>query len=76
MGWERWLPIVVQFGLGAVLAAIGLWCGFKSGYLTAVYREDRRLLWTFGAGFLLLLVFSILFTFVLPYWPANGEAMP
>jgi hypothetical protein len=68
----RILPIVVQFGGGAVLCLIGLWSGYRSGYLNLRYREDRRLVWTVVAGFVLLLLFSLFFTVIAPHLPADA----
>jgi hypothetical protein len=60
-------PIVLQFGLGAVLCAIGLWCGWRSGYLDLRLREDRWLIAMIVGGFAGLLALLCAFTFWLPY---------
>ena len=33
MNMMRVWPIVLQYGVGAVLCGIGVWCGIRSGYL-------------------------------------------
>lgn len=71
METSRILSLVVQYGFGAVLGLVGLWCGVRSGYMRFDLREDRRLLNTIVAGFVLLLAFSIVFTLILPHWPAE-----
>ena len=63
----RILPIVCQFGIGALLCAVGVWAGWRSGYLTLSNREDRRIVIVIAAGFLGLLALSCAFTFWLPY---------
>lgn len=60
-------PIVVQFGVGGVLCALGVWAGLQSGYLDLKLPDDRRLLRTVVAGYLALLLLSLVFTFWLPY---------
>lgn len=67
MDMARVWPIVVQFGFGAVLCAIGLWCGWRSGYLDLRLREDRRLVAMIVGGFAGLLALVCAFTFWLPY---------
>lgn len=69
---SRLLPIIVQFGVGAVLCGVAIWGGLRSGYLDLTVREDRRLLGAFVGGFIGLLVLYLLFTYVAPYWPAEG----
>jgi hypothetical protein len=73
MNMLRVWPIVCQFGVGAVLCLVGIWSGFRGGYLNLRIAEDRRLLATLIAGYLLLLALVCVFTFLSPYW-ANGEA--
>lgn len=63
----RMLPIVVQFGFGAVLCALGLWAGIKSGYLDMRLPNDRRLVRMVFAGYGALLLLSLAFTAWLPY---------
>ena len=59
-------PIIVQFGVGAVLCAIGIWAGLSSGYLDLKIPDDKRALWVIVGGFFGLLVLSAVFTFWLP----------
>ena len=33
MNMARVWPIVLQYGAGAVLCGIGVWCGIRSGFL-------------------------------------------
>lgn len=66
MDIPRILPLVCEFGIGAVLMAVGVWGGLRGEYLNLTRRGDRALLWTFGAGFVLLLAVYSLFTFWLP----------
>ena len=65
-------PIIVQFGGGAVLCFIGLWCGIKSKYLDMNVPEDKRLAYIFVGGFILLLLCASAFTFWLPNLPVEG----
>ena len=65
-------PIIVQFGGGAVLCAIGLWGGISSGYLDMNNAEDKRLAYIFVGGFLVLLVVASVFTFWLPNLPVEA----
>jgi hypothetical protein len=69
---SRVWPIVCQYGIGAVLGAIGIWCGIRSGYLDLANGEDRRLLAVLVGGFLLLLATVCLFTFWAPFWSPPG----
>ena len=62
-------PIIIQFGGGAVLCAIGLWAGLSSGYLDLKIPEDRRAVGVVFAGFVGLLILSCIFTFWLPFLP-------
>ncbi|HOJ67255.1 MAG TPA: hypothetical protein PK349_07835 [Candidatus Hydrogenedentes bacterium] len=66
MDLSRLLPLLCEFGIGAILMLAGVWGGLRGGYLNLTRREDRRLLWTFAAGFLVLLAVYGLFTFWLP----------
>ena len=70
---SRVWPIVCQFGIGAILCCVGVWCGLRGGYLDLKVREDRRLLWILVAGYLFLLAVVCFFTFVAPNW-SNGGA--
>ena len=74
MEFSRVVSVAVQYGFGAVLCGIGIWCGIRSGYLTLAHRDDRRLLATIVVGFFLLLAFSLAFTVILPHWPAAAES--
>ena len=74
MNMLRVWPIVCQFGVGAVLCAVGIWCGLRGGYLDLKVAEDRRLLTTLIAGYLLMLAIVCVFTFMAPYW-ASGESL-
>ncbi len=74
MGMERILPILVEFGVGAVLCAIGVWCGVSSGYINLKDPRDQRIVWTIVGGFVGLLIFYCAFTFWLPYLPAEAAA--
>jgi hypothetical protein len=65
---------VCQFGVGALLCIVGIWCGFRGGYLDLKIADDRRLLVTLIAGYLLMLAIVCLFTFLAPFW-ANGESL-
>lgn len=65
-------PIIVQFGGGFLLCAIGMWAGLKSGYLDVNNVEDKRLVYIIIGGFLFLLVLSLAFTFWLPNVPAEA----
>lgn len=65
-------PIVCQYGIGAILCAVGIWFGLRGGYLNLRLSEDRRLLAILVAGYLLLLATVSFFTFVAPFW-GNGD---
>lgn len=65
-------PIVVQFGGGFVLCAIGLWAGISSKYLDLTNAEDKRVVYIIIGGFLFLLLLSCAFTFWLPNIPAEA----
>ena len=67
-------PIVCQFGIGALLCIVGIWCGLRGKYLDLKIAEDRRLLITLIAGYLLMLAIVCVFTFLAPFW-ANGESV-
>jgi len=67
VGIERILPILVQFGVGAVLCGIGVWAGLKSGYLDLELKRDRKIIVIVVIGYLGLLLFYSAFTFWLPY---------
>jgi len=61
-------PIVCQFGVGALLCLVGIWCGMRGGYLDLKIAEDRRLLVILIAGYLLMLCIACVFTFLAPNW--------
>lgn len=63
----RVLPIIIQFGGGAILCAIGLWAGLRSGYLDLNLPADRRAVAIVFAGYLLLFGLACMFTFWLPF---------
>jgi hypothetical protein len=67
-------PIVCEFGVGALLCLVGIWCGLRGGYLNLKIAEDRRLLVVLLAGYLLMLALVCIFTFLAPNW-ANGELL-
>ena len=69
MDWLRVGPIICQFGVGALLCAVGLAAGIRSGYLDVKLPSDRRLVGIVVGGFLGLLILSCLFTFWLPTLP-------
>jgi hypothetical protein len=74
MNMLRVWPLVVQFGVGALLCLAGIWAGFRGGYLNIRIPEDRRLVATLIVGYLLLLAFMSIFTFLSPHW-ANGGSL-
>ena len=67
-------PIICQYGIGAVLCLIGIWCGLCGKYLDLKIKEDRRLLIILIAGYLLMLAVVCIFTFLAPGW-AGGEPL-
>ena len=67
-------PIVCEFGVGALLCIVGIWCGLRGGYLDLKAADDRRLLVTLIGGYVLMLALMCVFTFLAPYW-ANGESL-
>ena len=67
-------PIICQYGIGAVLCIVGIWCGLRGKYLDLKIKEDRRLLIILIAGFLLMLVTVSIFTFLAPGW-AGGDPL-
>ena len=71
MDVARAIPILVQFGIGAVLSAIGVWCGVRSGYVDLGVKSDRNAVILIVAGFVALLALYCLFTFVTPNIPAE-----
>ncbi len=71
MDMLRVWPIVVEFGIGAILCLIGIVCGLRGNYLDMKISEDRRFLAVLVAGYVFLLVIMCIFTFLSPNW-ANG----
>jgi hypothetical protein len=67
-------PIVCEFGIGALLCVIGIFCGLRGGYLDLKVAEDRRLLVALVAGYLFMLAIVCVFTFMSPGW-ASGELL-
>lgn len=72
MDMLRVWPVLCQYGVGAALCAIGIWCGIRSGYLDLRLGEDRRLLVVLVGGFLAMLALVCVFTFWAPFWPEGG----
>ncbi len=72
MNMLRVWPIVCEFGVGALLCLVGIWCGLRGGYLNLKIAEDRRLLVVLIAGYLFMLAIVCVFTFMAPGW-ASGE---
>ena len=72
MNLLRVWPIICQYGIGAVLCLIGIWCGLRGKYLDLKIKEDRRLLVILIAGFLLMLAIVSVFTFLAPKWASGG----
>ena len=74
MNMLRVWPIVCEFGVGALLCLVGIWCGLRGGYLNLKIAEDRRLLVILMAGYLFMLAIVCVFTFLAPGW-ASGESL-
>ena len=74
MNMLRVWPIVCEFGVGALLCLVGIWCGLRGGYLNLKIAEDRRLLVVLVAGYLFMLAIVCVFTFLSPGW-ASGESL-
>ena len=72
MDWLRIYPLLLQFGAGAVMCAVGVWCGISSGYFERGTASTRRMIAVVVGGYLGLLAVAILFTFVLPNLGGNG----
>jgi len=70
--WLRVYPFLLQYGVGAVMCAVGVWCGYSSGYLVRGDQNARRLVAVVWGGYFGLLVLAALFTFVLPYVGGEG----
>ena len=74
MNMLRVWPIVCQFGVGALLCLFGIWSGFRGGYINLKIADDRRLVVTLIAGYLLLLALACIFTFLSPHWADGGAS--
>jgi hypothetical protein len=74
MNMLRVWPIFCQFGVGALLCFIGIWCGLRGRYLDVKVAEDRRLLVILITGFVVMLAIACVFTFLAPGW-ASGESL-
>ena len=74
MNMLRVWPIICEFGVGALLCLVGIWCGLRGGYLNLKIAEDRRLLVILVAGYLFMLAIVCVFTFLAPGW-ASGESL-
>ena len=74
MNMLRVWPIVCEFGIGALLCMVGIFCGLRGGYLDLKIAEDRRLLVALVAGYLFMLAIVCVFTFMSPGW-ASGESL-
>ncbi len=74
MNMLRVWPIVCEFGVGALLCLVGIFCGLRGGYLNLKIAEDRRLLMILVAGYLFMLAIACVFTFLSPGW-ASGESL-
>ena len=74
MNMLRVWPIVCEFGVGALLCLVGIFCGLRGGYLSLKIAEDRRLLVILVAGYLFMLAIVCVFTFLAPGW-ASGESL-
>ncbi|MCP4641266.1 MAG: hypothetical protein GY851_12565 [bacterium] len=72
MDMMRVWPVVVEYGVGALMLGVGVWSGLSSGYLDTKRKEDRNLLWTLVGGYVLLLAAVCAFTFWLPFLPKGG----
>jgi len=74
MNMLRVWPIFCEFGVGALLCVVGIWCGLRGGYLDLKVSEDRRLLVILIAGYIFMLAIVCVFTFLSPGW-ASGESL-
>ena len=74
MNMLRVWPIVCEFGVGALLCLVGIFCGLRGGYLNLKIAEDRRLLVILVTGYLFMLAIVCVFTFLAPGW-ASGESL-
>ena len=62
-------PIVCQFGIGALLMAVGVWAGWRSGYLDLSTGQDKRFMGVLVGGYVFLLALVSYFTFIAPFPP-------
>ena len=74
MNMLRVWPIFCEFGVGALLCVVGIWCGLRGGYLDLKISEDRRLLVILIASYMFMLAIVCVFTFLAPGW-AGGESI-
>ena len=74
MNMLRVWPIFCEFGVGALLCVVGIWCGLRGGYLDLKISDDRRLLVILIAGYMFMLAIVCVFTFLAPGW-AGGESI-
>jgi len=74
MNMLRVWPIVCEFGIGALLCLVGIFCGLRGGYLNLKIAEDRRLLVVLVAGYLFMLAIVCVFTFMAPGWASGGSS--
>jgi predicted small integral membrane protein len=72
MNMARVWPIVMQYGIGALLCAVGVWCGIRSGFLDLKSADGKRLLIVIVGGFLAMLALVCAFTFWLPFVPSEA----
>ena len=70
----RVLPVICQFGIGAILCFIGICCGLRGGYLDLKIADDRRMLAVLIGGFVFLLALACFFTFFAPFWAGGGTS--
>ena len=64
--WEAALPILYQYGIGAGLLALGLWCGFKSGVMDLQQGTDKAIVVLVIVVFFIFLGVHCFFQFVAP----------
>ncbi|NIA16325.1 MAG: hypothetical protein GWP08_19875 [Nitrospiraceae bacterium] len=72
MNMARVWPVVLQYGGGAFLCAVGVWFGIRSGFLDLKTSDGKRLLALIVGGYLAMLIFSCIFTFWLPFVPRGA----
>jgi len=74
MNMARVWPIVMEYGLGALLCAAGVWCGIRSGFLDLKTTDGKRMLLVILGGFIATLALICVFTFWLPFVPKEAAA--